>query len=516
MRVYNLEGIRNTVFEQMDWAPSQSTVAKKRVNEFIDRATTQLCLEAPALFNEDEVRLAVHKDQVPTLTTDTLSVVSGDTWVLQTDLAVGTTDAVVWEEDREWSGRYLLLRESGGTDWHLVRIREVWSNVVVTTTYKRISLETPWGGSLTATDIEYRVVSNEFVLPDDVVEIRNLSLMESASGYPYPLHIIGQSPAEAATFPNSATLQSSGVPRVAYRRERQYIDGPTRAPGVEIIADNVTWVGPEATGTFEYLITYGWGRQERWSTSPGPRNQDDVQQSRARYEPYWESAPSPVSSVATVASASNVVVLHLPNLDHMLGFDDAGTPRYQHTGLVKRIYRRRVTATAAAVETPGAGVGILAYPHQDATDRFYFFDEVDSSTTEYTDDGAVIPDWNRPFREVHGYQTFRLYPTPDARYELVIRYIRRPLPLQDDSDVPQVPRDAIEAIILRAMVYGYEMQGNAAMAQRKLAEYERSVGYLLKRYGDLRPPSRQRRRRVARVRNRSLWRREVSGVVTNS
>ena len=514
MRVLNLEGIMLSVFEQTDWAPSQSDVAKNRVKEFISRATIQMALEAPTLFNEDETRWAVHKDRVPTLTTDLLKVSGTDAWVLETELAVGTTDALVWETDKLWWGRNILLKvpSSDPEEWHMARIREVWSEVVGGENKIRLSLDQPWQNA-TDTGIEYRVINNEFVLPDDVIEIRNISLMESSTGYPYPLDIIGQTPAEFATFPNQAALQAEGVPRAVYRRERQYIDGPKRAPGVEVTTDNDPWAGPDATGDFEYLITYVWGRQEIWTHSPGPRNMDDLLPLTPRYEPYWESAPSPISDQGTAPSSQAFALrLHLPNVDHMLGFDEATTARYRKAGIKKRIYRRRITADSPAAVAPS----LLAYPHQDATNRFYMLDEVDGHITEYIDDGSVIPDLRRPFREVHGYQTFRLYPVPDNRYELVMRYIRHPLPLQDLSDVPQVPRDAVEAIVLKTLVYLYEMQGNAAMAARKQAEYTAAMNVLLKRYGDMRPPSRIRRRRVARVRDRSVWRRDLSGVVRNA
>lgn len=514
-RAFNLKGIREGVFDQLDWAPNQGTVAKDRVDLFIDRAIQQMALEAPSLFDETEFRVAIHPDREPTLSTDLLKVASGDAWVLTTEISKATTDALQWETDRLWWGRHLMLKvpSSDPEEWHLIRIREVWEEVDgAGDTYVFVSLEQPWRNT-TDTGIEYRVISNEYHLPDDLIEVRSASLFESSVGYPYPMAFIGQTPAEFATMPNQNSLQAEGVPRYLYRRERQQLDGPRRKPGIEIMDSSPAWAGPEATGTFEYLITYVWGKQEVWSHAPGPKQMDETAPLTGRYEPFLESGPSPVSDQATVdSSQAESVRLHLPNYDHMVGFDDATTKRYRKAGIRKRIYRRRVSADAPSAVSPSS----LAYPHQDAADRFYLLDEVDGHTTEYVDDGSVIPDLLRPLREVHSYQTFQAYPSPDNRYELVIRAVQRPLALQDDNDVPKVPRDAMEAVIHRVAAMVYEMQGNAAMASKKMGDYERSLTYLLKRYGDMRPAGRVRRRRVAKPRSTVRDRRDVAGVVRNS
>lgn len=522
LRVYNLGGIADAVFARADWAPSQSTVAKARVREFISNSVVQLALEAPGLFDEDVVRIAVNTDAVPTLATDVLEFAggtsAGDRWVLQTFLTNGASGALAWNTDGEWGARGLLLKEpdSDPETWHLYRIREVWTatttNSAGTTAVRvLVSLDRPWvGPSADFTGIEYKVVNNEFVLPDDVIEVRSISLMENTTSYPYPLHVIGQELAEHATFPNHSESRSEGQPHSVYRRQRQAIPGPSIKPGVEII--DLNWAGPDYYGGFDYVYTYAWGRQEEWTHSPGPATMDGESATTARQEPYWESPPSPVSDAIT-ATSSDTIYVHTPNVDHMLGFDDASTDRYRRAGIKKRIYRRRLSANAPVAVPPSA----LAYVHTESPDKYYFLAEVDGHVTEYVDDGSVLVDVRRPLRPVHSYQTFRLHPSPDQRYELVIRCIRRPEHLQADTDTPRVTPDAIEAVILRAMAYMYEMQGNAAMAARKLTEYERSVAYLLKRYGDLRPAGRPRHRKVARVGSRGGgFRRNLAGVVTDS
>lgn len=497
MSTFNRKGIREAVFNQMDWAPSQSRVAKDRVNQFMDRAYMQLVQDAPFLFFEEETRWAVHEDQVPSLSTDLLTTTT-DAWVLETKLAVGTTDALVWETDREWGGRALLLKVPG-TDpeqWELIRIREVWTEA----TKIRIGLERPWR-NVTDDDITFRVVSDEFTFPDDMVELKMASIFEDNTAYIRPLEVIGQSVAEYVAYPHNNASQVGGPPVSLYRREYQAIQAPVDTPTTGTV--DGTWTGPEPTGEFDYVFTYCWGKQEMWSHAPGPETQTALTPASERYEPYWESPPCPVpKSVvnSSGAGANKPIQITLPNIDFMLGFGDASTPRYGHSGFYKRIYRRRISSSLASVESPYT---------------FFLLDEVDGLTTAYTDNGSITPDYMRPLREVHGYQTFRLYPKPNRRYQLVLRYIRRPRPMTDDADTPRVVRDAVEPLIMRTAAFTYLHQGNAAMANTMMQQYEDALHDLKKRYGDLRQSNRPHQRNYASTRRWYRRRRDTAGLVKN-
>ena len=126
--------------------------------------------------------------------------------------------------------------------------------------------------------------------------------------------------------------------------------------------------------------------------------------------------------------------------------------------------------------------------------------EVDGHVITFLDDGSITPDYGVPLQPVHGYQTVRMWPTPDKNYTLEVRCVRRPKALTDAQDYPLIHEDAMDCLITRAIAYLYESQGNAAMAQFALAQYQESLFALGKRYGDLRSKSRPRRRRPARVR----------------
>lgn len=494
-RLYNLEGIRNALFAQMDWAPSQADIARERLDEFIERAYFRLAQDAPYLFFEEEILWAVHPDSEPTLATDLLEVDSSDPWVLVTELTVAS-DIVNPLEYKDAGGRMLLLKvpDSNPAEWHAIRIREAWLSL--SDSKYRYSLETPWRNG-TDTGIEYRIIANEFTLPDDLIELRNVSLHTDSTGYHYPLQFVGQTRAEFSTLPSNHLQQSTGSPRSLFRREHQSLQAPTLKPEVaEQTQGGQTWSGDEPTGSFQYLYTYVWGKQEIWAHGPGPESQSTTSLATERYEPYWESPPSPVSDTVTHA-LSLAIDVSLPNIDFMLGFDDAGTARYHRAGIKKRIYRRRISSDGT-IESPNT---------------FFLLDEVDGHETTYTDNGTITPDYKRPFRAVHGYQTFRLHPKPDKRYTLVLRAIMRPRTLVDDADTPKIHKDGVEALIQRASMYLYESAGNAAMARYSQQEYDKTLFQLAKRYGDIRPANRLRHKAVARTRRRGGWRRELDGIV---
>ena len=119
------------------------------------------------------------------------------------------------------------------------------------------------------------------------------------------------------------------------------------------------------------------------------------------------------------------VQVGLPDVDWQVFYDKAGSLRQTHSGLRKRIYRRRLTATGSAplvtaIEAPAV---------------FQFIAEVDGSTTTWVDNGSVIPGYYRRLPEVHGYYAWRATPQQDGRYEVDLRVLRRPRSLANDYEI---------------------------------------------------------------------------------
>ena len=475
----------------------------------------QIAEEAPFLFFEDIIPFSVDPDVVPTLTdTDTVSVLATDHWVLQQDLTSVTAGRLIWnttnQTERNWSGRTVSVEDADGR-WHDFRIREVWIVLLGGGVFQsRMSLEKPWPTTATPTGMKYRIQTSEVALPDDTIEIRSMTLKREQLDY--PLAVIGQDRAEFASLNMADRLQAQGVPRWCFRREYQVLQAPTFDPVSSSVDTLAAWAGPEPRGQFQYLFTYIWGQREIWYATPGPLEQTQVQPvvtpdtTNSRVEAYWESGPSDVTlakeqlrkDVQGVITYYGINIT-LPNIDFMLGFDGAGLPREHRSGIRKRIYRRRLTDAGDQV---GAGVRV------ETPDNYFFLDEVEGHVISYTDTGAITPDYNRPFREIHGYQTLRFAPIPDKTYAVEMRCVRTPRKLVDDKDVPRIHSDAIPTLVNRTLQYVYEAMGNEGGKRSAQADYERALYNLTKRYGDARPSSRSRNKRVASVHRNLIYRRQ--------
>lgn len=498
LKTYNLAGIRAAIFAQADWAPSNSPVAKDRVDEFINRAYFRMAEEAPFLFFESEIRMPIDPDVNKASSTDLLRVASSlgvaDAWVLETELTNGAPGSTSWNSDRLWDGRTIQLYDSDDDRWIKYTIREVW----LEGDRYRISLNRPWKNT-TDTGIDWYIETHEFNIPQDAIEVRSLTLRRSTAIW--PLSILGQDSAEWASLANSGRIVSSGLPRWAFRREHKSLRAPTFDP---VASTTQIWTGPEPTGKFEYRFTYVWGKQEIWFHNPGPQTQTTQTATDSRYQPYLESPPSPktaqIDNTADIGGGVyNAIEMTLPNIDFMLGFGLATMPRLNRSGIKKRVYRRRISEGP----TPGVPAGRSI----EQPDDFFLLAEIDGHITSFLDDGSITPDYGVPLQPIHGYQTVRLWPTPDKNYTVEVRCVRRPKALTDEQDYPLLHEDAIDCLITKALAYLYESQGNAAMAQYSLTGYQENLYALGKRYGDLRSKSRPRRKRPARVRRNTNLRR---------
>ena len=126
----NLSDIRDRVFSQVDWAPTQSVDAIARVDAFINRAYYQLAIDAPFLFFQDQLLLATQADVVPqavyTAPTDTVAV-RPDPWVLRrsiSNVAAGVVlclhsqgDLHLVSSSRQDVGKLLQLAHRFCTRW---------------------------------------------------------------------------------------------------------------------------------------------------------------------------------------------------------------------------------------------------------------------------------------------------------------------------------------------------------------------------------------------------------------
>ena len=398
----------------------------------------------------------------------------------------------------------ILITDPSGTQ-HRRMIRDIWTDANV----QYISLFQPWN-NFTDTLMDWRIYFEDYYLPDNVIQVNSIRLFKQNQNW--PLDIVGQMEAEYLSLADSPQTTVGGLPRVAFRRYHRQIESPTSAPVATLVAGGAgAWQGPDPAGQFEYCFTYAWGHRDGDFRNFGPAQPYSAAQTiPSRLEPLWESAPSPIVSITTTnADAGAAIQLTTPDIHYMQGFGRSGDRRYHRAGWRKRIYRRRVTVDAAAYgalpnQFPGA-------VEQETPDAFILIAETDGFNTTLIDNGQILPDYHRRLREVHGYQSIRMYPRPNERYQVDVRCLLRPEMLKDDQDVPEIHHDGMDVLLYRALGFLYEAQGNIELADRAIGRFREALFTLTKRYGDLRYPGETLMKRPARsgriIDTRRAWRR---------
>lgn len=547
--------LRDKVMGRVDWSATASEEAVNDIDGFLNDAQDQLVLDAPFLFFERTIRFTTLPPIESTGPTDTISLAADASLavnpvVFQTDLAVLDADANIWYRDRTWDGRCIDIIEADGTV-HTNRIRTIWQDEVLGTSYNFFSVVTPWTEDWYGTGpFTYRVYDDAYWFPDNTIELKSMRILGTTGDG--ELRILNQGDAERYQLNGERLNRSGGRPTVAYRRGHFQMPGPNVAPDAELGSSGDAaqrWTGPEPFGEFEYCFTYTWGKRYVDYQSPGVFNKDDVGSlwinpstgntlansdyaNNRRGEPLFESAPSPASSAVVVAKAevgaagnAPCVILTFPNIEYQQGFLFDGLTtgsvpftriNTARTGWGIRIYRRRKTEDYENYTDLGtfvAGQHIPSLRKLDIDDSFYLLAELridELNEGQYLDHGTVTPDYLRKLRVVHGYQGVAFYPSPDAKYEVEARVLQHPERMESDNDAPQVHPGATKLIVDYARHLLYEKLHDINGQQLALRDYEKGLEKLRKRYGHLKPvqqPGQIRPGRLRRYNGTTTWRR---------
>ncbi len=568
----NLKEIRDAMFAQADWAPTQSSEATSRVNNFINRAYNVLALEAPFLFFESKVHLATEPD-VTSLAGDvdngvldnvrlaganTLpgSPTTRDPWTWRTTYTSAQQAAKpavfnAWKFDRSWDGRRIEITTADGTKIRN-QIRSVWKNA--SDNYYYFTLVTPWDiGTYGNGDFKYRIYTDAYALPDDLIELRSARLRDQDINY--PLDVYGQREAEEFELDGPPSQVASGIPRCIFRRQHIHMRGPSVPPAASLAITGGTvaaaWLGPEPAGTFEYKVTYTWGKRDVEFQLPGLGSWEGFAQpleitnttvfpnysistdgnnpARNRFRtPRFESPPSSASAAVKhnglVKGFLPAIKVSLPNITYALGYLNSisfSSSTYtrqslNQSGVYIRIYRKRTSTDMTNYGELANEAAGLQRSQLDVAEDFLLLAEMRADSVNdgiWYDTGEFLPDYNRRLRDIHGYQTMQFYPKPDKRYVTEIRAVVRPSKLVDDQDTPLIHAECMSVLLERAMVYLYENMGNAVMSQVSKEKYQEALLTLSKRYGDLRTPDVPVLRRMTRAtgyRTGRKWNRRLS------
>jgi hypothetical protein len=575
----NLKEIRDAMFAQADYSPNSSPEAITRVNGFINRAYNQLALEAPFLFFESKVQLVTEPDvkskagdpdngvfdKVRFAGDHTLPAgASSDAWTWRTTYTLAQQQAApdkfnLWDFFRGWDGRMIDIIADDGTIFRY-QIRSVWYNNSDGYFYFTVVRPTSNVAKVSSGSFKYRIFTDAYPLPDNIVQVRSVRLRDEASSF--PLDIYGQQEAEELLLDGPDSQVASGEPRCLFRRHHVSLKGPSVPP---VAKDQpgplpqggwlVPWKGPEPPGTFEYRVTYTWGKRDLTLKAPGLGQWDGTaleftnqttstfpsvpvssilgdNSSRNRYrDPRLESPPSPVSEQATTTYSKSeraagrtpygAILVSLPNITYALGymmkvFQGGSTytrNSVDQSGIYVRIYRRRIATNWEDYSGLTNRADGLNTSQLDTDSAFYLLAEMRVDTLNegiFYDDGTFLPDYNRRLHDINGYQTVQFYPKPSKAYHTDIRCVTRPQPLVDDADSPVLHAEAMNVLLEKAMALFYENLGQPQQSLVSTQKYREDLLTLSKRYGDLRPPAvpvlRRMTRATSTVRRRNSYR----------
>lgn len=405
------------------------------LNKQIDLAVRKLASEHPVAFMPDVEHVILGKDYSGSSPGITIAT-TADAYVLQwSSVSAAFTPAV----DGTWNGIYWIeVTDAGGTV-HRHQCRAFWAEL---TGQYRVSLDRPV--NFAGSGLAWRLHQPEFFTKADCIRI-----VEGV--------LFLDSPTSMVAVPRSQFVQyrrldykggQNSQPTQFWRKRLYQQPPPTRAPSTALVSQGPVW-GPEPIGTFDYVFTYAWGYRS-------PERQDPF----GRLEPLWESTPSPASSAVVVPDTNTTVTVTLPEVAWMVNFNVPGTLRAGHSGIYKRLYRRRsVTGT-----TP-------AHPTIEAPNVYQHLADIDDVTTSYTDNGSVIPDYYRRLPESQGYYSWVPWPHQDKQYELDLFIERAPALLMNDSDAPQVQASHLPMLVELVAHFFAKLDNDAPGAAEHLLAY---------------------------------------------
>lgn len=106
--------------------------------------------------------------------------------------------------------------------------------------------------------------------------------------------------------------------------------------------------------------------------------------------------------------------------------------------------------------------------------------EIDNSHPDYEDSGSFGT--GAPVNWYKYAQTIKVYPEPDQAYTVTLRYIKKPTLLSSGSDVPSLPSEFEEALVLGASYRVLQVKDNFDQAAIYQNKYDELLDKLVMRY----------------------------------
>ena len=491
----NLSKIREIVQAKTGF-PERGATGAARLNGLINHALNQLHGDMPEVLLREEFRFDF---EVP-ISSGTLSVLGTDGLVMQNGPhAAGSTGASYFSEDYTGSATYTRYRArnidivdaAGINRTFKIQDLERVVNAGSTITW-RIYLSRPWI-NLTDTGLTYKVYTYEYPYPADTIRVRSVIIDPEgrASGVQF-----SSFPDAMASRKMMNGWKDSGTPLVSARGDFFQLEPPHYAPVTALATETPdpggeanyqyqwgysgSWVPPATSslaeqtkygpsGSFSYIVAHVWGRRRPCG------NYSDGRTNEGSLLPFYISAHSKASSVASTTWGGPSIKVTTPDIDYVYGYaPDPAKTSHHHNGIEKWIFRARHTEDYTKFKASASGT---VHGPVEADSVYYLWKITPGHTTETWDNGVDDP-VDRRFQLVNsnGHYHVRFDTLPSVSDEVLLSLIRRPHELNYDTDAPRIPPEATEALI--ALVCRYvagERDGSVERVSMYKTLYEQEL-----------------------------------------
>jgi len=173
---YNLKGILDNIYDQMNWSPGQSQAARDTLVRMVNRAYLKIAESTPYLFLEETQRFTIYPTYLPA---DTDKLLWRSPYVLRRKLSVA--DSGDWKEGNFWTGRTVQIITPSG-----LRLESKIRSIVRVTeggvSYEHITLLNSidiWGsddqqdGTRLTDELPYVIYDKDKPLSKDLIKVNN-------------------------------------------------------------------------------------------------------------------------------------------------------------------------------------------------------------------------------------------------------------------------------------------------------------------------------------------------------
>jgi hypothetical protein len=374
----------------------------------------------------------------PVYSSGTLTIDPSDTLAFQ---IVGSTTAP--SLDGTLRGRWIEVLRDG--KYHYRRVRDVWFDGQ--TTYYVI-IDKPWDNA-SDSGLTFTIFTYEYPYPGDVQLIRAV-IKDPENQAERILYTVGPNTGDEIRLRRG--WRNSGDPTACQRGDFYQEPPPHYTPLATVltpqVANQTAWghnalgaqqVSYGAAGTFSYLVCHVWGRR----VQPGVTQESLL-------EPWYISAPSPVSAQVTTTWSQGAINLATPDVHYLYGYGpDTTLPSYNRHGTEKWIFRAR-----HATEDENAGTNNATHKRNEDDEIYYLWRVVEASVENIIDRGDDDPvDKRIQVYSNNGHFHLRFDSRATDDTDVLLRVVRRPPNLEHDADTPRIPPEATDALIFLASSY---------------------------------------------------------------